>query len=88
MPRAAGSGAGSGCASRCSATSRRTGVCTEDVPPPRPRVLPPEYRGRPHDYLESLNFGKLPYISRSAQPSPSSTFAATSLIIASLLVGA
>ena len=40
------------------------------VPQPKAAQLPDTFRGRPHDYLEFLNFGRLPYIARSARPIP------------------
>ncbi|GAB4819795.1 hypothetical protein N2152v2_006841 [Parachlorella kessleri] len=36
-------------------------VLAEGVPRPQPPVLPPEFEGRPHDYLKQLNHGSLPY---------------------------
>lgn len=40
----------------------------EGVPSLAPKVLPDRYRDNPHKYVERLNFGRLPYIERSAPP--------------------
>jgi hypothetical protein len=39
----------------------------DGVPSPAPRALPPQFSGRPHEYLKQLNFGRLPYTGRGTK---------------------
>lgn len=41
-------------------------VFDEKMSQPAPRVLPPSFRNKPHEYLKELNSGQLPYCQNSA----------------------
>lgn len=42
----------------------------ERVPQPAPRVLPAQFKEKPHEFVKLLNKGQMPYVKNSAHPLP------------------